>query len=114
VKVNAKHCAKAFNRNLTLELTRRETPPKPSKFSMRGKLIPVGSNELLDFVRRNLSAFPDPALSILAFNAPDAAWRSNLPHHQLALSARGSQHSTFTSTPESSALLKLKIADSVR
>ena len=61
----------------------------------------VGLNELLDFVRRDHSAFPDLALTILAFNAPDADWRFNSPEHQRSLSARGSQHSSNMSTQAS-------------
>jgi hypothetical protein len=80
---------------LTLELTRRESTTSCGKFSIKGWLIPLASNELLDFVRRDYSAFPDPALTILAFNAPDAAWRFTSPEHQLALSVRGSQHSSY-------------------
>jgi hypothetical protein len=49
---------------------------------MKDMLIPVGCNEMLDFVRRDHSSSPDLPPSILSFNAPDAAGRCNSPEHQ--------------------------------
>jgi hypothetical protein len=46
---------------------------KPSILRMKDKLIPVGWNELLDFVRRDHSSSPDPLLLILSSNSPNAA-----------------------------------------
>jgi hypothetical protein len=55
---------------------------------MKAMLFPVGCIGLLDFVRRNLSAFPGPTLSILAFNAPNAAWRFIFDNHHPSMLAR--------------------------
>jgi hypothetical protein len=51
---------------------------------MKAMLIPVGWNELLDFVRRCHSVLPEPALSILSFNSPTAAWRFIPSKNQLS------------------------------
>jgi hypothetical protein len=45
-------------------------------------------NELLDFVRRNHSSFPDLSRLILSSNAPTAAWRFSSPNNQLSMLAR--------------------------
>jgi len=45
------------------------------KLTIRDKLIPVGFNELLDFVSRDPSAFRHLSLLTLPFNIPSAAWR---------------------------------------
>jgi hypothetical protein len=42
---------------------------------MKGKLIPVGCNEWLDFVRRDHAASPGLSLLIVSFNIRTAAWR---------------------------------------
>ena len=80
---------------------------------MKDKLIPVGWNELLDFVRRCLSAALNLPPSILSLSAPDAAWRFNSTHHQHSMLARGSEPSTRISTQEArfchSRLVKVKM-----
>jgi hypothetical protein len=45
---------------------------------MKGVLRRVGLNELLDFVHRSHSAFPEHPLWILSFNVNNAAWRFTL------------------------------------
>ena len=71
----------------------------------------VGWNDLLDFASRSHATLPDPALSILSFNAPDAARRFNSPNHQLTIRARGSQHPSGMSIQEITAALKFKTTD---
>jgi hypothetical protein len=61
---------------------------------MKGKLIPVGFNEMLGFVRRNYSALPEPSSLILSFNTTSAVGRFNVIEHQLSMTARGTHHSS--------------------
>jgi hypothetical protein len=71
---------------------------------MKGKLIPVGCNELLDFVRRGHSAPPDLSRVIVSFTTPTAAWRFISPKYQLPILERAQ------SIQEESALKKLSSA----
>ena len=52
-----------------------EHNPASAKFTMKAMLIPVGFNELLDFVRHDHFAFPDLSRFIVSFTAPAAAGR---------------------------------------
>ncbi|OLE53675.1 MAG: hypothetical protein AUG51_12505 [Acidobacteria bacterium 13_1_20CM_3_53_8] len=54
-------------------------------------------NELLGFVRLNLSALLELSMLILPFNATSALWRFNYHEHQRSIRARGSQHSSSIS-----------------
>ena len=45
---------------------------------MTSELFPLALNELLGFVHRSLSAFPERSFSILSFTAPSAGWRFNI------------------------------------
>jgi hypothetical protein len=49
---------------------------------MTAKLMPLRSNELLDFVHRGLSAFPDLSMLILSSTVPTAAGRFNSANYQ--------------------------------
>jgi hypothetical protein len=50
---------------------------------MKDKLITVGCNEMLDFVRRDHSASPHLSLLSVSSNAPTARWRFICANHQL-------------------------------
>jgi hypothetical protein len=65
---------------------------------MTAKLRAVGLSDLLDSVRRDHSALPEPSLLIVSLNSPAAAWRFNSPIHQCSIHARGSEHSSWSST----------------
>jgi hypothetical protein len=55
---------------------------------MKSKLIPLGFNELLGFVRRGHSSLLEPSPLILSFTAPTAAWRFTSELHQGSMLAR--------------------------
>jgi hypothetical protein len=65
-----------------------------SKFSIKGKLIPLRSNDLLGFVRLSHSTIPNHSMLILPFNATSAAWRFSLAEHQLSMLTQGSHLSS--------------------
>ena len=46
-------------------------------------LFPVGSNPLLDFVRRDHSIAPEPETLIISSNTPTARWRIISTYRQL-------------------------------
>jgi hypothetical protein len=48
---------------------------------MKAALFPLAFNELLGFVRLSHSAFLEPSMLILPFNAFSAAWRFISPNH---------------------------------
>jgi hypothetical protein len=51
---------------------------------MKAMLIPVGWNELLDFVRHNHSALADLSPLIPSFNVDTAAWRFKVAKQRAA------------------------------
>jgi hypothetical protein len=55
---------------------------------MKSKLIPLGLNELLDFVGRSHSASPHLSRLIVPSNLHHAAWRFISPKNQLSMLAR--------------------------
>jgi hypothetical protein len=55
---------------------------------MEIKLFPLALNELLDFVRRCHSWWPEPSRLILSFNTPTAVWRFIFEYHQRLIFAR--------------------------
>ena len=65
---------------LTPELTGAHEPPKPSKFSMKAKLIPLRLNELLDRMR----AFRQPRLFTRRHQFINPITRDK-PHNKLDL-----------------------------
>jgi hypothetical protein len=64
---------------------------------MKAMLFPVGCNELLDFVHHSYSAFSDLAVSILAPNALDAAWRFISPKIRCSMLERAQSIQATTS-----------------
>jgi hypothetical protein len=61
---------------------------------IRGKLRAVGLNELLDSVRRDHSASPEPSRLILSFDLPTAVRRFIFIYHRLSMlrEAQSIQH----------------------
>jgi hypothetical protein len=51
---------------------------------MKDMLIPVGCNELLDFVRPDHASSPEPSRLFLSFNSLTAIWRFILPKNPLS------------------------------
>jgi hypothetical protein len=95
------HQSLVSRRRLTLEFSRPGSIVSSLQSSrMKDMLIPVGCNELLDFVRRNHSATPEPSPLIVSSRVPTAAWRFIRPKNQCSMLVRGSEHSTSISTPE--------------
>ena len=60
-----------------------DTEPSIQFSRMKSKLIPLGLNELLDFVHRRHSASPNLSPPILPFTATHAAGRFNPPQPDL-------------------------------
>ena len=80
---------------------------------MKAMLSRVGLNELLGFVHRCHSAFPEPSMLILSFNAHSVGWRFNSQEHQRSILARGSQHSSIITTQyKTAASIRFKTNDS--
>jgi hypothetical protein len=67
---------------------------------MKDLLIPVGCNELLDFVRRCHSATPQPAPFIVSSTITIALWRVISPAHQRSIRPREVHTSQLASAHE--------------
>ena len=88
--------AEPFNRNLTPELTRPRAGIQslPQETIIKAMLSRVGLNELLGFVSRCHSTFPEPSSLILSFNIITTAWRFNALLPQRSMCVPGSDHSS--------------------